>query len=381
MKIFQQTFDYLPTADELASLQKESPHLLLVFGPPVFFENGRLHSRLRAALPDTLPIGASSGGNISPAGLCDGTLQLTGIRFDDPALVWTSVDPRDFEDSFAAGIQLGEQLAQASARHVLLFSQRRHTSSHRLLQGLKSKLPGISITGGVACNPYLSPSSYTLGPDGVSDSRAVALGFCSQQLHVSSGISSGWRPFGPARCVTHSSSNILHALDGESALTIYRRYLGHHIEDWHNARLLFSFEMLDGNRQETGLIRAVQSYDENDGSLILTDDIQQGSYLRLMHGSTNALVCGAESAVDQAFKTDCGDGEKLALIISCVGRRIIMGQQADEEIEAIQPHLNPPFRMAGFYAHGEYGTPDKRDKTPHILNETLSVTLLGETAC
>lgn len=381
MKIIQQTYDRLPVASELAALQQASPHLLLVFGAPSFFADGVLHDLLSRTLPGTITIGASSGGNIGQEGLSDATLQLTAIHLADPALIWASTNPEDFEDSHAAGTWLGTQLASANVRHVLLFSQRKSTNSHRLLQGLKDKLPGIAITGGVACDPQIHSSSYTLDPVGISAQRAVAVGFCSERIRVSCGVSSGWRPFGPARRVTRSSSNVLHELDGEPALAMYRRYLGHHMQDWHQARLLFSFEILDEFRQETGFIRAVQSYDDESGSLMLTDEIQQGSYLRLMHASTNALVNGAESAVDRASQADCGRADKLALIVSCVGRRIIMGQQAEEEIETIQPHLDSQFHIAGFYAHGEYGSPGGQNGIPHILNETLSVTLMGETEC
>ena len=249
------------------------------------------------------------------------------------------------------------------------------------MQGIKQALPGVSITGGIASNPRLSPPGYTLGPEGISDCQHIAVGFCSPRIQVANGVSSGWRPFGPTRRVTRSAHHILHELDNESALAMYRRYLGHHINDWQTARLLFSFEMLDANRRETGLIRAVQSFDEQAGSLILTDDILEGGYLRLMHASTNSLVCGAETAIDQALQTQIDGNEKLAFIVSCVGRRVIMGQQAEEEIDAVLPHLNPQFRVAGFYSHGEFGTPGGQDISPQILNETMSITLLGESAC
>lgn len=381
MQIIQQTYEQLPDPATLAQLDAIHPHVLLVFGPPVFFEDRQLSARLKTALPDALPIGCSSGGNVGKNGVHDGSLQITAIHFADPALSWTNADPAKFENSFTAGQHLGQQLAKQPVRHVLLFSQRQSTNNHQLLQGLQSILPGVPVTGGVACNPLLQPGSYTLDPSGISESHCVALGLCSPQLQISCGISSGWRPFGPARLVTHSKNNILYALDGAPALDMYKRYLGQHMHDWAHARLLFSFEILDTSCRETGLIRAVQAYNENDGSLILTDDIQEGSYMRLMHASTNALVGGAEAAMDQARKNIANTSTSLAFVVSCVGRRIIMGQQSDEEIEAILPYLRASSHLSGFYAHGEFGTPAGQNQLPHILNETLSVTLLSEMSC
>lgn len=381
MKIAQQSLSCLPHADALSALQEIQPHLLLAFAPPSLLQSRELHAQLSMAFPNTLLAGASSVGNIATGGLEDNTLQLTAIHLDDPALTWASSQCANTENSLAAGYALGEQLARSSVQHVLLFANRKNTSGHRLLQGLKQALPGISVTGGIASNPRLSPPGYTLSPEGISDHQHIAVGFCSPRIQISNGVSSGWRPFGPTRRVTRSAHHILYELDNEPALAMYRRYLGHHIHDWQTARLLFSFEMLDANRQETGLIRAVQSFDEQTGSLILTDDIIEGGYLRLMHASTNSLVGGAETAIDRALQTRIDGEEKLALIVSCVGRRVIMGQQTEEEIEAVLPHLNSQFRVAGFYSHGEFGTPLGHDVSPQILNETMSITLLGEATC
>jgi len=38
----------------------------------------------------------------------------------------------------------------------------------------------------------------------------------------------GWDPFGPERLITKSKENILYELDGQSALELYKKYLGEH---------------------------------------------------------------------------------------------------------------------------------------------------------
>lgn len=381
MKIIQRSFSALPALDALNPLLEIQPQLILAFAPPAMLQNAQMYTQLRAAFPDVLLAGASSGGNISKKGIEDQRLQLTAIHLDDPALAWASASCESNEHSFAAGCALGEQLARANVRYVLLFSHRHNTSNHRLIQGLKHTLPGIPIAGGIATNPQLSPAGYTLSPEGISDSQHIAIGFCSLRIQTRQGVSSGWQPFGPARRVTRSAHHILHELDKESALAVYRRFLGPHINAWHIARQLFSFEMLDADRKETGLIRAVQAFDEDSGSLILTDDIIEGGYLRLMHASTHSLVDGAKAALDQALQLPLDGEEKLAFIVSCVARRAIMGQQAEDEIDVLLPDLNAQFSLAGFYSHGEFGTPGGKNTSPQVLNETVSITLLSESPC
>ena len=380
MKIKQQSFSALPEPGDLILLSSLAPDLLLVLASLEFFKNEALYTLLKKTFPSALLIGGSSAGNIGRNGLTDDSLQITALKFDDPQLAWACAKSSDPSFSLALGITLGEQLAPHSPQHVLLFAHRHNTSAHRLLAGVKKALPGISISGCVVSNPADVTRSYTIDPNGMSEDRCIALAFCSPQIRISNGLSSGWRPFGPTRRVTRSEGNILYELDGESALCLYRRYLGHPLDESPNAWLLYSFELLDEQRRETGRIRAVQRLDHSNGSLVLADDIPNGCYLRLMHASANELINGAEAAVQHALQTTMPSGVKLALVVSCLGRRIVMGQRVEDEIEVITPLFGPDYHIAGLYSRGEFGAPNGNSGECEILNETMGVTLIGEVA-
>ena len=137
---------------------------------------------------------------------------------------------------------------------------------------------------------------------------------------------------------------------------------------------------MDEQQRETGLIRAVRRLDDSNGCLVLTDDIPTGGYLRLMHANTNELINGAGTAVQHALKAPMPSGDKLALVMSCLGRRIVMGQRTEEEIEAITPLLGPDYQIAGLYSQGEIGAPNDNPGECEILNETMGITLIGEDA-
>ena len=63
--------------------------------------------------------------------------------------------------------------------------------------------------------------------------------------------------------------------------------------------------------------------------------------------------------------------------MSCVGRRLVLGERAEEEIEAVSSTMPAGGHMVGFYSYGEV--------SPHatgrcdLHNQTMTVTDLSET--
>jgi len=203
------------------------------------------------------------------------------------------------------------------------------------------------------------------------------LGLYGEQLNFCHGSFGGWSPFGPARKVTRSVSNVLFELDGEPALEVYKRYLGEHAAELPASGLLFPFAMLGKNHDEVGLIRTILGIDEQNGSLTLAGEIDPEGYLRLMHANTDALVEGAEAAAETAKQMLAGDGQGLVLLVSCVGRKLVMGGRVDEEVEAVGEVFGQGAVLAGFYSYGEI-SPFSPSLECKLHNQTMTVTYIGE---
>jgi len=267
---------------------------------------------------------------------------------------------------------------------VLVLGQGVAINGSAMIQGLSQALgEHIPIVGGLAGDAALFKQTWVLGSQGVRSDQLVCLGFYGSQLNFSHGSFGGWTPFGPARKVTHAENNVLFELDGEPALEIYKRYLGDYAKDLPASGLLFPFAMLGSDHSEVGLIRTILGVDEAAGSLTLAGDIDPEGYLRLMHASTDALVEGAESAAMatqtmEALRQLQPQGGSLVLLVSCVGRKLVMGGRVDEEVEAVAEVFKSGATLAGFYSYGEI-SPFVGNTDCKLHNQTMTITHLAET--
>ena len=379
MRVKQWVVQTIPgLSGPLADLAAEQPDLVLIFGAVPHFADAQLAANLREACPQTVFLGCSTAGEITGEGVDDGTCTLTAVSFDRTTLKQGSTRLQGMNDSFAAGERLGRQLAADNLRAVLVFGPGVQINGSALVNGMSQVLgDGVPITGGLAGDGGAFQQTFTLGSDGVTDNAVVAVGFCGDDLRFAHGSFGGWEAFGPARKVTRCAGNVLYELDGEPALEVYKRYLGEHARDLPASGLLFPFAMLGEDHNALGLIRTILAVDEAAGSLTLAGEIDVDGYLRLMHASTDKLVDGAESAAEAAAAMQEISGEKLAILVSCVGRKLVMGNRVDEEVEAVGDVFGSQAVLTGFYSYGEI-SPFTPGVSCKLHNQTMTITVLGE---
>jgi hypothetical protein len=372
----------VPTAADLAPLAALQPHLVLTFGSVATFADAQLAHTLAQAFPQAQRVGCSTAGEISGAGVSDGTAVITAIRFDQPAFRAAAAPLEAMERSRAAGVALAEQLAAPDLRSVLILGPGVQINGSALISGAAERLgSGVVLTGGLAGDAGAFKQTWTLFNDAASTRHVVGIGFYGDATKMAHGSFGGWQPFGPARKVTRASGNVLHELDGEPALEIYKRYLGKYAKDLPASGLLFPFAMLGEDHSEVGLIRTILGINEDDRSLILAGDIVENGYLRLMHASTNALIDGAAAAANAAREMFGAPGSAnkngVAILVSCVGRKLVMGGRVDEEVEAVGSVFGSGAVLTGFYSNGEI-SPYVASTSCELHNQTMTITYLYE---
>lgn len=362
----------------LEALQALQPDLVLAFFSMAAVRHGAVVRTLKARFASARVVGCSTAGEITPEGVSDGGIALVAIRFAHPDFRAVAAPLATMEDSAAAGAELARQLASPTLRSAIVFAPGVAVNGSALINGLTAGLgSGVTITGGLAGDGAAFTETWTLLDERLASRQAVAIGLYGDGVHVAHGSFGGWQPFGPVREVTSASGNVLHELDGEPALEIYRRYLGDYAKDLPGSGLLFPFALLGDDHREVGLIRTILGIDEARGSLVLAGDVVPGGFLRLMHASTTSLIEGAQAAAQAAQRMLSAPRDGVAILVSCVGRKLVMGGRVDDEIEAVADVFGQGATITGFYSNGEI-SPFVAAQDCRLHNQTMTITYLSE---
>jgi hypothetical protein len=355
------------------------PTVVLAFGAVSYFEQPAVYDQLRRLWPRAVIAGCSTAGEIRGGQVHDGACVVTAVRFDRASAQGATTRLDSMGDSFAAGARLAAALAPAGLRAVLVLGTGVRINGSALVRGLQSTLPAaVSISGGLAADGGAFERTWTMGGDGCGDDRIVAVGLYGDGLRLGYGSFAGWVPFGPARRVTRCVDNVLYELDGERALDIYKRYLGEHAARLPSSGLLFPFEMIGERQEKRGIFRTILGVDEAQGSLTLAGDIDPNGSLKLMYSNTERLIDGAETAARTAFEMMGPVPQtSLALLVSCVGRKLVMGARVDEEVEAVADLFGPGATVTGYYSNGEIAG-NGFNGGCHLHNQTMTITWIAE---
>lgn len=350
--------------------------LLLVFGHRSYLRDPDLMTELQRRWPQATQLGCSTAGEILDVQVHDGTVTATAVRFESSRVVGHWRPLPNAESSAAVGARLASDLDPDGLRHVLVISNGIDVNGTALVRGLTENLPaGVSVTGGLAGDGADFHETLVVAGGEVGPRRAAVVGLYGPQLAVGYGSLGGWDPFGPERVITRSSGNVLYELDGQSALELYRRYLGEHASDLPASGLLFPLAVRDHGREES-VVRTILSIDPEEQSMTFAGDLPEGSYARLMRANFDRLIDGAQEAARRSVLVPEGQPPQLALLISCVGRKMVLQQRVEEEVEAVREILGTTTPLTGFYSYGEISPLGIRGCELH--NQTMTITTLAE---
>jgi hypothetical protein len=234
----------------------------------------------------------------------------------------------------------------------------------------------VTVTGGLAADgPRFVETAVVW--DGVAQPATIAaVGLYGNRLRVGYGSLGGWDTFGPDRLITRSAGNVLYELDGTSALELYKRYLGSHAADLPASGLLFPLSLSAGSGEER-VVRTLLAINEAEGSITFAGDVPEGAYARLMKANFDRLIDGASSAAATSLAVLDADAAELALLVSCVGRKLVLQQRIEEEVEAVRDVLGARPTLAGFYSYGEL-SPLAAGGSCALHNQTMTITTLAE---
>jgi hypothetical protein len=380
MKIEQREWErqsgWLPsTPPELGA----TAHVLFVFGSRQTLQTAAIIKELRKNYPKAHICGCSTAGEIKGVNVSDNTLVATAVSFDQTQVETAKVKLSEVaNNSFQAGAKLAESLSRNDLIHVFVLSDGLGINGSALARGIQKSLPGnVSVTGGLAGDGANFKETVVLSNGNAPEKdEIVAIGFYGNHLKVGYGSDGGWDPFGPERLITSADGNILYEFDGRSALEVYKKYLGEHAKGLPATGLLFPLS-IKTDIEGVELVRTILSIDEKTQSMTFAGDIPQGKYARLMKANFDRLIDGAMNAANLTQKTSGVKNPDLAILISCVGRKLVLKQRVEEEVEGVQDILGKKTVMTGFYSYGEICPPKQRGNC-ELHNQTMTITTFSE---
>jgi len=375
MKIFQHKILHPNDLDQLEI--DFIPEVFFLFASPTFEGTEEFVTRLSDRFENSILIGCSTAGEILGDEVLDSTIVLTAVKFEKTNIIMEEVDLGSYKlDSFSAGRALSNQLKGPDLRHIFVLSDGLIVNGAELVKGLHIDLDkSVSITGGLAGDGANFDKTFVIAGSKIASKKIVALGLYGPELKIGFGSKGGWDSFGIERLVTKSENNVLYELDGQPALELYKSFLGDMAKDLPGSGLLFPLSMRDEDNQ-IPVVRTILAIDEKNGSLTFAGNIPQGSYVRLMKANIDRIIGGAEqSAITTKESTE--NQHQLAFLISCVGRRLVMKQLVEEEVEAVNDVFDKNIYTTGFYSYGEIAPFDKFSPCT-LHNQTMTITTFSE---
>ena len=379
MKSISLQIDKDSLADNLDKIHSAEPDIILIFSSKDILEKSSVVKDLRAKCPDARLIGCSTAGEIGDR-VEDDTLSIMTLKFDHTRFEFATFELLDDKDSHKVGTEVGKKLAGDDLAGIFVLSPGMYVNGSELVDGIKSVLPhNIAVTGGLAGDGTDFGTTCTILDDHISANNVVAFALYGDKISIGSGSRGGWKTFGPNRRVTKAEKNVLYELDGKPALDLYKQYLGDKANDLPASGLLYPFAILDDDdRTKSGLVRTILNVNEEDKSLLLAGNLETGSIVSLMHASTDELLDGAEEAAKAASKDGKSDSSAV-ICVSCVGRKILMGDDTEEELEVVRNVIKNASAIAGFYSYGEI-CPFEGTGRSELHNQTMTITYIEEHA-
>lgn len=365
------------TDSTVADFDNLSAQLVLLFGETDVLKSQNFLQHLKKSYPNAHILGCSTAGEIYNTQVSDDSIVATAIKFEHSQIKGHFLRIEESANSFDAGAKLAQTFDTKELVHLFILSDGLAINGSDLILGLRSQLPdSVTITGGLSGDGARFQETLVIWDEIIDSGVIAAVGIYGDRIKIGYGSLGGWTAFGAKRMVTKSKGNVLYELDGLSALELYKKYLGDYAPGLPATGLLFPLSLYNSTGDQS-VVRTILAVNEDEQNLIFAGDIPEGSIVQLMQANFNRLVDGAISAA-QTSVTSLNDGcAELAILVSCVGRKLVLKQRIEEEVEGVREVMGEKTVLTGFYSYGEIA-PSGFGKCCELHNQTMTITTLSE---
>lgn len=363
----------LPSSEK----DRSAATLLLVFAERSLLENDKFIKEIQEKFPSSRIITCSTAGEINKNHSQESSAVCVSIQFEKTKLDLVTKNIDKFKNSTDLGKALAAELVQDDLKYILVISDGNLINGDDLIAGMQKAVdPSVLISGGLAGDGDRFKKTIVGLDNNIKEGNVVLMGLYGSHISVGTGSQGGWDVYGPERVITKSEKNILYEIDGENALDLYKKYLGKYADGLPSSALLFPISIRK-KEDKTFVVRTILSIDEKNKRMVFAGNIPEGAEVRFMRSNFDRLINAASDAASQAISLMKNKQVDLAILVSCVGRKIVLGERVEEEIEAVVESMLPDTTIAGFFSYGEIA-PNKDENTTKLHNQTMTVTTFAE---
>ncbi len=354
----------------------QNAQLVICFARKKLLKTSDVHDTVKSEFPNAIITFCSTAGEIFHDQVYDDSFVVIAMEFKNTPLTSASVNIKDFANRYDAAITLANQFELKDLSYLMVFSDGSLVNGSELVKGLNTVIPkNVLITGGLAGDGADFTSTLVGLNKQPTEGEIVAIGFYGKNLVVTHGSHGGWDIFGLEKRITKSVQNVLYEIENQNALELYKKYLGKDAAGLPGSALLFPLHVtIPGS--EKSVVRTILSIDEVNQSMTFAGDVPEGSKVRFMKANferlTNAASTAAIQCIDQQNRKP-----DFALLISCVGRKLILGAKTHEEVKAVNNTFQNKTLLAGFYSYGEI-SPFNDGGSCQLHNQTITITSFYE---
>ena len=373
--------NYQGKFDELDEL------LILCFFQKNYTQNQELIDQLQKKFPKAIVTGCSGAGEVVGDEILDNILVVNILKFKRAGqfeILSENILPTN---SLEVGMSLGLKLSEIkNVKGAIILSDGLIMDGEVFSKGIKSKLSiNIPIIGGLAGDGVDFKETSVVLDGKISTGKIVVIAL-KDHLSLAVSANGGWNRFGFEHTITKSSNNIVYEIDHRPALDFYKEYLGKEAANLPASGLHFPLNILKSDDSGSGsddVVRTLLAIDEENKSLTFAGSIAQNSKVDLMKSTTKNLLASSEdnlANIKDRIPEDSSkiEGDLFSLIISCVGRRLALGQKSDEELGNFRELSSDKIFQSGFYSYGEMSPTNSSKCSLH--NQTLTQAILWEEA-
>jgi hypothetical protein len=361
---------------ETSGFSPSHAQLVFAFGERRLLETVPVYDELRTRFPAAQIVINSTSGEIHDDRVWDDSVVVTAIEFEKTAVRAYQFDIDHHVESSQVGERLAQALDAADLAAVFLISDGGRVNGTDLTAALNHRLGRpVPTSGGLAGDAARFEKTLVGLNQPPAVGKVIGVGLYGSHLKVGHGSRGGWDVFGPEREVTRSAYNVLYQLGEKQALDLYKEYLGEYAAGLPSAALLFPLSIRTTPDAQP-LVRTILTIDEAEKSMTFAGSVPEGAAVRFMTANFDRLIDASAEAAQTAADT-LGTPPELAILVSCVGRKLVLGQRIDEEVEAARERFGTRTVLTGFYSYGEI-SPQSPEADCELHNQTMTITTFAE---